>query len=1162
MWRYRQPGVAFQLLGELQRQQHCNILCDTVLQTEGMSVPVHSCILAAFSPFLYRELSTPPSYPVGQRRLIRVPAIGAEALLKLISYLYSGEMKGLGPREHEEVKAAFIRLGMSHLIHTFEEDSRQWRGVDRGLQLELEGSVQVGAEQRSAGMQTAEGKGVDKATQTEAESTVHAATQTSRRDAHAFSDQWPSPSSDGHGSAASSATQFAEVSPTARASTFVILTPVSDPSLSNDNAGSCHVSLMPSPSVQCDHPPPYSLISNPSNAFNPFERLSGKFSSTTARPDDSVESISQGGKERASTHVEAGTVGEPGPEEHVSKDDTDEASSSKVRRSERLMTMKERPGQDAACTSEEPEKVLKIKFKRKCKNALWEIERMTADPAMKVTLSMSSATTLAQKDLTACEEWQNGSSVLTPPHDPRLSSPSKFVVTSVHTLTPTASRRTSPSVQNKAAPSPTHSQPEECDEQMDKLLDDIMMDLNFLLPINTERGDSRSQQRPLPYLSGDTSGLDPTPWLREVSMEVSMVNGHLDRSSGQMDKAVGSDLSLVSHFGTSLAESVESEQSSSNHPGSKSTPCHVEPRNGSSCRFTQVKSAKTRASTGSPESGGNAGLSNAELSLSQHGWPSRRKLPSPNPSKESKRSGTATYRCTPDLDEMRLRSCLSPLRSEDESTVGSQRLQNQPTGQSATSGQRSLSQQPVNIPPWLSLKPVDLRFPLNSIFVKSPSQTDEAQCPAVKRTRRQKTLLTQNITIPGSETYSGSSISRQKASRIEEDPCVRSIVTRKQSLERQRSVTEPENQSLRKGPRRLVAKRKLPVEENDHKTSAGASPGLGLQNTDSNARHSSTLVERRKGRRSPPAFANRKEDLPEVARPKQGGGHAKSVADSKSLSSPEIPKRKRGRPPKPKVPPGVLSPTSTTLTAMMKARPHTPAPEAPGSRQRTSSKNRQGQEDNIDSSAKRKAVMENQCAEASNVQRNSLASSSELKPTPVADVKCSASTPTSSQTLKKFRELLKSKGLLIKKRKTTAEVEEDVQNRQCREEKEMSTTHESIKSAETDETAEQTTKEAPMKCHLNRHLTYPAIKGDTDSQQAPPQRISAKPGAKASRARKWTEGSTGSGDEDEEDQEEDVDVMSGSPVTLPVFESGLVGREPSDVEDIDEDVDIITVDID
>lgn len=106
-----------------------------------------------------------------------------------------------------------------------------------------------------------------------------------------------------------------------------------------------------------------------------------------------------------------------------------------------------------------------------------------------------------------------------------------------------------------------------------------------------------------------------------------------------------------------------------------------------------------------------------------------------------------------------------------------------------------------------------------------------------------------------------------------------------------------------------------------------------------------------------------------------------------------------------------------------------------------------------------------------------------------------------------------------------------------------------------------------MLCPVTRPVIYPANKADTNNCEAPPQPTSPKPGAKASRARRWAEGSTGSCDEEEEDQEEgdleeDVDVLSGSPVSLPTFECGLVGREPSDVEEIDEDVDIITVDID
>lgn len=363
----------------------------------GMSVPVHSCILAAFSPFLYRELSTSPSYPMGPRRLIRVPAIGAQALLKLISYLYSGEMKGLGPTEHDDVKAAFIRLGMSHLIHKFEEDSRQWRGVDRGLLLELEGGTPAGTGSGCASMLTPVVKNVDdKATQTEAESTVHAATQTSSRDACALSNQC-----DGHESGASTSVQSAEVSPTACASTFVFLTPVSDPSMNSDNTASCQASLMCSPTVHCDPPLPHPPAANLSDTPNPsFENLSDDLFAATAsaQPDGSVVSVLQVGKEGAMT-LDAVTASGPTPDEQAATACASEESTSKVRRSERLMTLKEKefPVKDKACVSDEPAKGLKMRFIRKCKNALWEIERPMEHPAMMTKLPRSSAAAAAHK---------------------------------------------------------------------------------------------------------------------------------------------------------------------------------------------------------------------------------------------------------------------------------------------------------------------------------------------------------------------------------------------------------------------------------------------------------------------------------------------------------------------------------------------------------------------------------------------------------------------------------------------------------------------------------------------------------------------------------------------------------------------------------------------
>ncbi|XP_031415340.1 mitochondrial import inner membrane translocase subunit Tim10 isoform X3 [Clupea harengus] len=1232
MWRYAEPGVAFQLLGELQRQQHCNILCDTLLQTEGMSVPVHSCILAAFSPFLYRELSTSLSFPVGQKRLIRVPTIGAQALLKLISYLYSGEMKGLGPMEHEEVKAAFIRLGMSHLIHTFEEDSRQWRSNDRGLQLELEGGVQVGIEKNSAGVQTLKAKDMmDRATQTEAESIVHAATQTLNQDVCVASDQcmWPPLLSDGYGSTASPITQTAKVSPTAGASTFVILTPASDPPLSNDNFASCQVSRMSSPSIQCDRQP-HSPVTDPSNTFNPsFEMLSDSFFSTAAtHPDD--------GKERAYAHLEADTERKLESGEQVTKNSSPEGPTSRMRKSEGPITMtdnengmtppdtekrdggKEKDntsrgqsekvlGQDMGLTLDERSKALKMKFKRKCKNALWKIERTEEDPAIMVgesssrtcretstcvlRLSRSPVTTQAQKerqnnmDATANEERQNSfishtvpSLIPTVPLDPPLSSPPNFVQTTVHTLTQTANHKT-----------PTHFQPEECDEQMDRLLDDIMMDLNIFLPMTTERGSSRLQQRPLAYLPGDPSGLDPTPWLGEA--EVSMVNT-LNSSSGQMEKAVASDLMLVSQFGTSLSECVGSvtEQSSSHHPGSLFTQHHTEPRYGSSCKFTESKSVRSREVThassvssespGFPQSGGNVGSSTVEHCLAHHNWYSWRKLPSSKPistEPQSKGDGTSTYRCTANLDEMRLRSCLSPLRSEDESTVRSQSLPNQPTVQSTSSGQRQ-SQAPVNIPPWLSLKPVDLRFPLNSILLKSPSDTCKQKQPAViQRTWRNQTAPhAQYSATPDSETGSGSSISRQKSSSQEEELCLKSIVTRKQSLESQKATAEPEmenakKRSVRKGLRSMEVKQKYAVEENGQKTSAE----IGLQNTDSNILPSSIFTERRRRKRSTP---------PLVAK-KQGEGHGKS-ADVQSMSGLGVPKRRRGRPPKLIAHSGVLSP-SVSLTAVREACSisRQQASESLSSKQWTQASSKNRQEHNMGNSAKVKsqdqalnqkeselqsaplsqgAVKKNRSASANNVQRNTFPSSSRLKPTSAPELKTNTSTPMPSQTLKRFRELLERNGSLKRRRdmkgdKKSAEAE---RSSECLEKKENGDT------AKTDKTTEQETKEAQMQGHLNRPLTYPANKGDTNVQLAPPLPMCPKPGSKASRAHKWTEGSTGSFEEEEEEEEqeeqeleEDVDVMSGSPVTLPVFESGLVGREPSDAEEVDEEVDIITVDI-
>ncbi|XP_016332122.1 uncharacterized protein LOC107680645 isoform X1 [Sinocyclocheilus anshuiensis] len=96
------------LVKELQKQQSRAEFCDIVLQTRGVSVPVHSCVLSAFSPWLCGALSAMPSLRNGQRRLIEVQALEACTLLSLVSLLYSGQLN----EDKEEVLSAACKLGI------------------------------------------------------------------------------------------------------------------------------------------------------------------------------------------------------------------------------------------------------------------------------------------------------------------------------------------------------------------------------------------------------------------------------------------------------------------------------------------------------------------------------------------------------------------------------------------------------------------------------------------------------------------------------------------------------------------------------------------------------------------------------------------------------------------------------------------------------------------------------------------------------------------------------------------------------------------------------------------------------------------------------------------------------------------------------------------
>ncbi|XP_048052774.1 mitochondrial import inner membrane translocase subunit Tim10 isoform X2 [Megalobrama amblycephala] len=141
MWKYQHPDFALFLLGELQKQQQGSIFCDTLLQTEGVCVPAHSCVLAALSPIFSRILSMSPAPQAGQNRLLSLEAVGSHALLKLVGFLYTGGMEIESQSEHEEIMAAAHRLGLRNLF----EKKRVWVG---------KGVMDVGRCWKETGVQT------------------------------------------------------------------------------------------------------------------------------------------------------------------------------------------------------------------------------------------------------------------------------------------------------------------------------------------------------------------------------------------------------------------------------------------------------------------------------------------------------------------------------------------------------------------------------------------------------------------------------------------------------------------------------------------------------------------------------------------------------------------------------------------------------------------------------------------------------------------------------------------------------------------------------------------------------------------------------------------------------------------------------------------------
>ncbi|XP_061625960.1 uncharacterized protein LOC133476505 [Phyllopteryx taeniolatus] len=151
MQHYHLRGYEMKLLGELQKQQNSAQFCDTLLQTDGISVPTHSCVLAALSPYLSQKLLATPYPPPGQKRQLQLQPLKAHTLLKLVGLLYSGELEVKGSVEQNDLMDAVRTFGITPLI----ERPRNEATMDEELQKNHVGSFSKCCKFTNAGREKA-----------------------------------------------------------------------------------------------------------------------------------------------------------------------------------------------------------------------------------------------------------------------------------------------------------------------------------------------------------------------------------------------------------------------------------------------------------------------------------------------------------------------------------------------------------------------------------------------------------------------------------------------------------------------------------------------------------------------------------------------------------------------------------------------------------------------------------------------------------------------------------------------------------------------------------------------------------------------------------------------------------------------------------------------
>ncbi|XP_071361229.1 uncharacterized protein [Trachinotus anak] len=797
MRRYSWPGYETRLLAELQRQQNSAQFCDTLLQTEGISVPTHRCVLAALSPYLSQKLSASPSPPSGQKYQLQLQTVKAQTLLKLVGLLYSGELEVKGGTEQNDVLAVARQFGIANLVEGQEDggmkeaelQERSRRSCrENGFHAEESRGRNESRKMQDAQVQAEVAGRMDTASPAEKRSCISTGTQTVKAGVKSvgssvsLSSQATPPAPESAPSVAQSLDFTAMLQPQSIAldkqccSTFCPVIPTmptgassNGESMLNQSSGSLKNPTSTRVFSSDTLTPPISL-NDDSGSSRPQEdstyqqspELGGSIQALAAEERTELESRKRSGK-MADGRGDRGRPSQansdemPGEERGKSTEERQVGMKSLARMKQLQQMM------------ETTQISIKVKLRRRTKGELWEVVNMQdTEETLSVLASLK----------------QDGSSHKRPDKDPSnvpppssTAQPGLIQRPDCHILQPTTtSLLISPPQPNTSSDSQTLSSDcftpnqnngfevapflqlqgsvEESDEQIEKLLEDIMMGLN-ILP-NLERDSKKSH-----YLQPSQDGV-PT---------VSQIPGQQnDTGHSQMHTAVSAagcvfyqDLETQS-YKSSTSTGIHCCFTAQNQP-SCSTLSSVllddaviqqqeggSPQNHSSVRSMWQRDGMSHQSTPlsksqeclHPEPPTRSVMPSAFLSAGQKLHYAVFQEPTPQDDQHilellplNNETQSIHSLCLPSMDDLQLPRCLSPLEPSTSSTKHQPALNN-PLN-IGVKIQPSLHKRP-----WLTEDPGSLQFPLSAITQrdnKSVSSPQDTNCSCWSKQQQENLKL-------------------------------------------------------------------------------------------------------------------------------------------------------------------------------------------------------------------------------------------------------------------------------------------------------------------------------------------------------------------------------------------------------------------------------------